>query len=111
MANKVPLCYGVAGYTAPSNITPNLNTCNSTSAALKDSAKVKALRAGWMKMKTEVFATKYHTPDSLDPSTVSHFDWYEATGFKVPFPARRKFARQATSSTARHRRVTRTATA
>ncbi len=90
VANKVPLCYGVAGYTAPSNITPNLNTCNSTSAALKDSAKVKALRAGWMKMKTEVFAAKYHTPDSLDPSTVSHFDWYEATGFKVPFPGEKK---------------------
>ena len=37
-------------------------------------------------MKAEVFAAKYHTPDSLDPDTVSHFDWYEATGFKVPFP-------------------------
>ena len=37
-------------------------------------------------MKAEVFAAKYHIPDSLDPDTVSHFDWYEATGFKVPFP-------------------------
>jgi hypothetical protein len=37
-------------------------------------------------MKAEVFATKYHIPDSLDPDTVSHFDWYEATGFKVPYP-------------------------
>ncbi len=89
--NEVPLCYGVAGYTAPSNITPSLNTCSSTtSAALHDSAKVKALRAGWMKMKTDVFAAHYHIPDSLDPSTVSHFDWYEATGFKVPFPGEKK---------------------
>lgn len=26
------------------------------------------------------------TPDSLDPNTVSHYDWYEATGYKVPYP-------------------------
>ena len=84
--NEVPLCYGVAGYTAPTNLTPSINTCSTTAAALNESPKVKALRAGWMKMKTEVFATKWHIPDSLDPSTVSHFDWYEATGFKVPFP-------------------------
>ena len=37
-------------------------------------------------MKAEIFAAKYHMPDSEDPDTVSHFDWYEATGFKVPFP-------------------------
>ncbi len=88
--NEVPLCYGVAGYTAPANITPSLNTCSSASAALHDSPQVKALRAGWMKMKAQVFAAKYHTPDSLDPSTVSHFDWYEATGFRIPFPGEKK---------------------
>ncbi len=84
--NAVPLCYGVAGYVAPTNITPGLNTCSTTTAALKDSPQVKALRAGWTKMKAQVFAARYHTPDSLDPDTVSHYDWYEATGFKVPFP-------------------------
>ena len=41
-------------------------------------------------MKAEVFAGKYHMPDSEDPDTVSHFDWYEATGFKVPFPGEKK---------------------
>ena len=86
VANQVPLCYGVAGYTAPTNITPNLNTCSTTTADAHDSPAVKALRAGWLKMKTGVFAAHYHMPDSLDPDTVSHFDWYEATGFKVPFP-------------------------
>ena len=30
--NQVPLCYGVAGYTAPSNIPPSLNTCSSTTS-------------------------------------------------------------------------------
>ena len=85
--NQVPLCYGVAGYTAPSNITPSFNTCPpSPTAGLKDSPAVEALRDGWTKMKAETFAAKYHTPDSLDPDTVRHFDWYEATGFKVPFP-------------------------
>ncbi|MFZ1085912.1 MAG: bifunctional YncE family protein/alkaline phosphatase family protein [Terracidiphilus sp.] len=84
--NAVPLCYGVSGYVAPTNITPSLNTCSTATVSLPDSPAVKALRAGWLKMKAEVFAAKYHTPDSLDPDTVSHFDWYEATGFKVPFP-------------------------
>ena len=88
--NEVPLCYGVSGYSAPSNISPSLNTCSTTTATLQESPAVKALRAGWLKMKAEVFAAKYHTPDSLDPDTVSHFDWYEATGFKVPFPGEKK---------------------
>jgi hypothetical protein len=39
-----------------------------------------------MKMKTQVFAAHYHLPDTLDPNTVSHYDWYEATGYKVPYP-------------------------
>jgi hypothetical protein len=41
-------------------------------------------------MKTQVFAAKYHIPDSLDADTVRHFDWYEATGFKVPFPGEKR---------------------
>jgi len=90
--NQVPLCYGVAGYTAPTNITLGFNTCSSTTAVVTvpDSPAVKALRAGWLKMKADVFAARYHMPDSLDPDTVSHFDWYEATGFKVPFPGEKK---------------------
>jgi len=82
VANGVPLCYGVTNY-----LDPNGNPCPSAAnAALQDSPAVKALRAGWLKMKAEVFAAKYHTPDSLDPDTVSHYDWYDATGFKVPYP-------------------------
>jgi len=88
--NEVPLCYGVSGYTPPSNVTPSLNTCSSMVASAKESRQVRNLRAGWEKMKTQVFAAHYHIPDSLDPSTVSHFDWYEATGFKLPFPGEAK---------------------
>ncbi|HTV83318.1 MAG TPA: alkaline phosphatase family protein [Acidobacteriaceae bacterium] len=84
--NAVPLCYGVPGYVPPTNISPSLNTCSSETAALPDSPAVKALRAGWMKKKAEISAGKYHIPDSEDPDTVSHLDWYEATGFRVPFP-------------------------
>ena len=54
------------------------------------SPAVKALQAGWMKKKAEIFAGKYHIPDSEDPDTVSHYDWYEATGFSVPFPGEKK---------------------
>ncbi len=82
VANGVPLCYGVSAY-----LDPNGNPCPTpASAALQDSPAVKTLRAGWLNMKAEVFAAKYHTPDSLDPDTVSHYDWYDATGYKVPFP-------------------------
>ncbi len=90
--NQVPLCYGVAGYTAPSNITPSLNTCSTAAPAERrpERPDVKALRAGWQEMKANVFAAKYHTPDSLDADTVRHFDWYEATGYKVPFPGEKK---------------------
>jgi YVTN family beta-propeller protein len=89
VANGVPLCYGVSGYSAPANIPPSFNTCSSadsTTAALQDSPAVKALRAGWLKKKAEISAGKYHIPDSEDPDTVSHYDWYDATGYKVPFP-------------------------
>lgn len=64
VANEVPLCYGVKGYTPPSNIPAGIDTCSSGTAALKESPKVKALRAGWLKMKDEVFPARYHTPDS-----------------------------------------------
>ncbi len=51
-----------------------------------ESPAVKALRAGWMKKKAEVFAGKQQKPDSEDIDTVNHLTWYEATGFTRPFP-------------------------
>jgi YVTN family beta-propeller protein len=63
----------------------------STSAAVKsESPAVKALRVGWMKKKTQIFAGKYTKPDSEDPDTVNHLDWYEATGFTRPYPGEAK---------------------
>jgi YVTN family beta-propeller protein len=51
-----------------------------------ESPAVKALRAGWMQKKAEIFAGKQHTPDAEDPDTANHLTWYEATGFTRPFP-------------------------
>jgi YVTN family beta-propeller protein len=63
-------------------------TSNSTKAA--DSRKVKALRSAWQKKKTQIFAGKLTKPDSEDPDTVNHLNWYEATGFVRPYPGERK---------------------
>jgi YVTN family beta-propeller protein len=68
----------------------NGTNCGSIASAekpeAKDSPKVAALRAAWLQKKAEIFAGKYHTPDAEDPDTVSHYDWYEATGFTRPYP-------------------------
>ena len=70
LPNQVPLDQGVtAGANNP-----------------KDSPKVKALRAGWLQKKSEIFAGKLTKPDAEDPDTVNHLNWYEATGFKRPYP-------------------------
>ncbi len=53
---------------------------------LAESPTVKALRAGWIKKKAEIFAGKYSKPDSEDPDTVNHMIWYEATNYTRPFP-------------------------
>jgi hypothetical protein len=50
------------------------------------SPKAKALQAAWLQKKAEIFAGKYHIPDSEDPDTVNHLNWYEATGFTRPYP-------------------------
>jgi len=62
-----------------------------SSVALKDeSPAVKALRVGWMKKKQQIFAGKHTKPDSEDPDTVNHLNWYEATGFTRPYPGEAK---------------------
>ncbi|HKD05859.1 MAG TPA: hypothetical protein VKB79_08150 [Bryobacteraceae bacterium] len=71
-------------------VRPERNPEIRPKVAAKESRAVKALRAGWMKKKTEIFAGKQHTPDSEDPSTVNHLDWYEATGFTRPYPGEKK---------------------
>jgi YVTN family beta-propeller protein len=49
-------------------------------------ARVKALREAWLEKKAEIFAGKLTRPDSEDPDTVNHFNWYMSTGFTRPYP-------------------------
>ena len=51
-----------------------------------DNPKLKALRAAWMQKKAQIFAGKLTKPDSEDPDTVNHFNWYMSTGFTRPYP-------------------------
>ena len=54
------------------------------------SPAVKALRAAWLQKKAQIFAGKLTKPDSEDPDTVNHLNWYMATGFKRPYPGESK---------------------
>ncbi len=86
VANGIPLNLGVTQ--TPAQPIPVSKFSAAVTPA--ESAALKALRAGWMKKKSQVFAGKQHIPDSEDPSTVNHLDWYESTNFKVPYPGEKK---------------------
>jgi YVTN family beta-propeller protein len=68
--NQVPLDQGV---------TASLDKTSS-------SPTVAALRGAWLKKKAEIFAGKLTKPDSEDPDTVNHLNWYLSTGFTRPYP-------------------------
>jgi hypothetical protein len=68
--NQVPLDQGVSA----------------SAAVTKSSPKVKALRAAWLQKKAQIFAGKLTKPDSEDPDTVNHLNWYMSTGFTRPYP-------------------------
>jgi YVTN family beta-propeller protein len=68
--NQVPLTEGVAA----SKDDP------------KSNPKVRALRHAWLQKKAQIFAGKLTRPDSEDPDTVNHLNWYLSTGFTRPYP-------------------------
>jgi YVTN family beta-propeller protein len=68
--NQIPLDQGVSSDLAKATDTP----------------AVKALRKGWLQKKAEISAGKMHKPDSEDPDTVNHYNWYESTGYTRPYP-------------------------
>jgi hypothetical protein len=72
------------------SLQPVSNGPNGTLQQVAMTPEAKALKAGWMRMKTRVFAGKEHTPDAEDPSTVNHLNWYESTNFMVPYPGEKK---------------------
>ena len=57
-----------------------------TQTVVAETPAVKALRAGWMNKKAEIFAGKYQKPDSEDIDTANHLTWYETTNFTRPYP-------------------------
>jgi YVTN family beta-propeller protein len=100
VCNGIPLNDGVTQTPTQTIPPPNPPACAQALAtkspavkgqnAATESAAVKALRAGWMKKKAEIFAGKYQLPDSEDADVVRHYNWYEATGFRVPYPGESK---------------------
>jgi hypothetical protein len=65
--------------------------------ALDQGVKVSAkqpltkLAQAWRKMKLQMVADgKLSKPDLVDPDTLSHMNWYEATNFKRPYPGEQK---------------------
>ena len=76
--NQVPLDQGVT----TSVSTPSTGTTATPAAK----ATMKALQTAWLQKKAEIFAGKLSKPDSEDPETVNHLNWYMATGFTRPYP-------------------------
>jgi YVTN family beta-propeller protein len=54
------------------------------------SPAIQALRKAWLRKKTQIFAGKLNKPDSEDPDTVNHFNWYISTGFTRPYPGEKR---------------------
>ncbi len=72
--NQVPLDDGVTASAADTTSSP----------------AVKALKKAWLEKKEEIFAGKLTKPDSEDPDTVNHLNWYLSTGFTRPYPGESK---------------------
>ena len=66
------------------NIIP-LNQGVSSSTAL-NTKTASPMAVAWAAMKEKMFAGKTAKADSVDPDTLNHYDWYEATSFKRPYP-------------------------
>jgi YVTN family beta-propeller protein len=89
----------VKGTPPPANFKPWTHVPNqvpldegvtASAANPRESPKVKALRTAWLQKKAQIFAGKLTKPDSEDPDTVNHLNWYEATGFARPYPGESK---------------------
>ena len=65
VANQVPLDMGVSG-----------------NAVVQHAA----LQRDWRALKSAMFAGKTDKADSVDPDTLNHYDWYEATQYTRPYP-------------------------
>jgi YVTN family beta-propeller protein len=77
-------------WTHARNLIPLEQGVSGSEPTGKESRTIKALRAAWMQKKAQIFAGKLTKPDSEDPDTVNHLNWYLATGFTRPYPGESK---------------------
>jgi YVTN family beta-propeller protein len=68
------------------NQVPLTDGVSATAAHTTNSPAVNALRTAWLQKKAQIFAGKLTKPDSEDPDTVNHLNWYLSTGFTRPYP-------------------------
>jgi YVTN family beta-propeller protein len=76
----------VKGVPLADNFKPWAHVPNQVPLDPTDNARVKKLRAAWLQKKTQIFAGKLNRPDSEDPDTVNHLNWYLSTNFTRPYP-------------------------
>ena len=95
------------------NFTPWTHVPNQVpldSGVVASAAKLDSLQQAWRVKKVAMFAGKMNKPDAEDPDTLNHLTWYEATGFKRPYPGetriRPPFGVYRTGAEGRHRRLT-----
>jgi YVTN family beta-propeller protein len=90
LPNEVPLDMGVMASNEPVNglgkASKKAKLKMFAGKMTKPDEPVNGLEKAWRKMKLKMFAGKMTKPDAQDPDTLNHLIWYEATGFKRPYP-------------------------
>jgi YVTN family beta-propeller protein len=82
----VPPASNFEPWTHVPNLVPLDQGVTASAPDTTDSPKAKALRKAWLRKKAAIFSGKLTRPDSEDPDTVNHLNWYMSTGFTRPYP-------------------------
>jgi YVTN family beta-propeller protein len=88
--NGVPSTENFNPWTHVPNQIPLDQGVKPSAVSSTESPEVQNLRKAWLKKKAQIFAGKLTTPDAEDPETVNHLNWYQTTGFRVPYPGESK---------------------
>ncbi len=86
----LPAAANFQPWTHVPNVIPLNQGVKANVVSPADTPAIKALRAAWLKKRKQIFAGKLTKPDSEDPDTVNHLNWYLSTGFKRPYPGESK---------------------
>ncbi len=74
----------------PNQVPLNMGVTTTTASLEPMTPAAKALKVAWLQKKKQVFAGKLNKPDSEDPDTVNHLNWYMSTNFTRPYPGEKK---------------------